>query len=154
MVRAGAVLYGDSDPAAGQFQRCLAFKARVASVNSYAAGSKVGYGLTHTLQRYSRLASVTAGYGDGYRRVLAREGGVLVRGRRAAVVDLVSMNSMVVDVTDIADVSPGDEVVLFGKQGSEEITITEMETANSAILADLYTVWARGNRILANHKGV
>jgi alanine racemase len=150
MVRAGAVLYGDSDPAAGQFQRCLTFKARIASVNSYAAGSKVGYGLTRTLTRDSRLASVTAGYGDGYRRALACQGSVLVHGRRAAIVDLVSMNSMVVDVTDIADVSPGDEVVLFGRQGSEEITPAELETANSAILADLYTVWAGGRRILVS----
>ncbi|MDP9907533.1 alanine racemase [Arthrobacter bambusae] len=93
---------------------------------------------------------MTAGYGDGYRRALARGGHVLVRGRRVAIVDLVSMNSMVVDVTDIADASPGDEVVLFGKQGAEEITVEEMETANSAILADLYTVWAGGSRVPVN----
>ncbi|PVZ57998.1 alanine racemase [Arthrobacter sp. H-02-3] len=150
MVRAGAVLYGDSDPRAGHFQRCLAFKARIASINSYAAGTKVGYGLTRTLNRDSKLATVTAGYGDGYRRALARQGGVLVRGRRAAIVDVVSMNSMVVDVTDVADVSPGDEVVLFGRQGSAEIAPAELEAANSAILADLYTVWAQGNRVLVN----
>ena len=148
MVRAGAVLYGDSDPTAGNFRRCLAFKARIASINSYAAGTKVGYGLTYTLDRDSRLASVTAGYGDGYRRALASQGAVLVRGRRAAIVDVVSMNSMVVDVTDLAEVSPGDEVVLFGRQGSAEIAPAELETANSAILADLYTVWAQGNRVL------
>ncbi|GAB2737840.1 alanine racemase C-terminal domain-containing protein [Arthrobacter bambusae] len=127
MVRAGAVLYGDSDATVGRFQRCLTFKARIASVNRYPARTKVGYGLTHTLDRDSKSASVTAGYGDGYRRALAREGHVLVRGRRVAIVDLVSMNSMVVDVTDIADASPGDEVVLFGKQGAEEITVEEME---------------------------
>lgn len=152
MVRAGAVLYGDSEPASGQFRRCLAFKARIASINSYATGTKVGYGLTHTLDRDSRLASVTAGYGDGYRRALASQGGVLVRGRRAAIVDVGSMNSMVIDVTDIANVSPGDEVVLFGRQGSAEIAPAELEAANSAILADLYTVWAQGNRVLVNNE--
>lgn len=150
MVRTGAVLYGDSAPTPGHFRRCLAFKARIASVNSYPAGTKVGYGLTHTLDRDSRLASVTAGYGDGYRRALASKGGVLVRGRRAAIVDVVSMNSMVVDVTDIGDVRPGDEVVLFGRQGGAEITPAELEATNSAILADLYTVWAQGNRVLVN----
>jgi len=152
MVRAGAVLYGDSEPTTGHFQRCLAFKARIASINSYAAGTKVGYGLTHTLDRDSRLASVTAGYGDGYRRALASQGSVLVRGRRAAIVDIVSMNSMVVDVTDVAGVSPGDEVVLFGRQGRAEIAPAELEAANSAILADLYTVWAQGNRVLVNNE--
>lgn len=96
-------------------------------IDSYPARTKVGYGLAHTLDRDSKLAAVTAGYGDGYRRALARGGHVLVRGRRVAIVDLVSMNSMVVDVTDIADAAPGDEVVLFGKQGAEEITVEEME---------------------------
>lgn len=150
MVRAGAVLYGDSDPRAGDFQRCLAFKARVASINSYAAGTKVGYGLTRTLHRDSRLAAVTAGYGDGYRRALASQGRVLIRGRRAAIIDIISMNSMVVDVTDVAEVAPGDEVVLFGRQRRAEIAPSDLEAANSAILADLYTVWAQGNRVLVN----
>lgn len=154
MVRTGAVLYGDSAPTPEHFQRCLAFKARIASVNSYAAGTKVGYGLTHTLDRDSRLASVTAGYGDGYRRALASQGGVLVRARRAAIVDVVSMNSMVVDVTDVEEVRPGDEVVLFGRQGGAEITPAELEATNSAILADLYTVWAQGNRVLVNDEGM
>jgi alanine racemase len=152
MVRAGAVLYGDSEPASGQFRRCLAFKARIASINSYAAGTKVGYGLAHTLDRDSRLAPVTAGYGDGYRRAFASQGGVLVHGRHAAIVDVGSMNSMVIDVTDIANVSPGDEVVLFGRQGRAEIAPAELEAANSAILADLYTVWAQGNRVLVNNE--
>jgi alanine racemase len=150
MVRAGAALYGDAGPTAPQFQRCLTFKARIASINCYAAGTKVGYGLTHTLRRESQLASVTAGYGDGYRRALAKQGSVLVRGQRAPIVDVVSMNSMVVDVTDLPDVAPGDEVVLFGRQGNAEIAPAELEAANSAILADLYTVWAQGNRIRVN----
>ena len=95
---------------------------------------------------------MTAGYGDGYRRALACQRSV--HGRRAAILDLVCMNSMVVDVNDIADVSPGDDVVLFGRQGSEEITPEELETANSATLADLYTVWAGGRRILVSPKDV
>lgn len=57
---------------------------------------------------------------------------------------------MVIDVTDIANVSPGDEVVLFGRQGCAEIAPAELEAANSAILAALYTVWAQGNRFLFN----
>lgn len=154
MVRTGAVIYGDSDPSVGAFRRCLTFKARVASINNYAAGSNVGYGQAHTLSRDSLLASVTVGYGDGYRRALAVGGDVLIHGHRAAIVDLVSMNSMMVDVTDLAGVSPGDEVVLFGRQGNEEITSAELEEANFAILADLYTVWAGGRRFLTTEKGV
>ena len=91
---------------------------------------------------------------NGYwaRRAWASQGGVLVRDRRAAIVDVASMNSMVIDVTDIANVSPGDEVVLFGRQGSAEIAPAELEAANSARLADLYTVWAQGNRFLFNNE--
>ncbi|WP_425864814.1 alanine racemase [Arthrobacter sp. TWP1-1] len=154
MVRTGAVIYGDSDPLVGAFRRCLTFKARVASVNSYAAGSNVGYGQSHVLTRDSLLASVTVGYGDGYRRALAVGGDVLIHGNRAAIVDLVSMNSMMVDVTDLAGVSPGDEVVLFGRQGNDEITPAELEKANFAILADLYTVWAGGHRFLTTAKSM
>ncbi|WP_426005720.1 alanine racemase [Paenarthrobacter sp. NyZ202] len=149
MVRTGALLYGDSDPRHPGYRRCLAFKARIGSVNTYPAGSKVGYGLLHTLRSHARLATVTAGYGDGYRRALAKAGTVLVRGQRVPVVDAVSMNSMVVDVSGVTDISPGDEVVLFGRQGGEEITVNELESANGSILADLYTVWAGGSRVLA-----
>lgn len=149
MVRAGAVLYGDSDPKHTGFERCLAFKARIGSINRYPAGTKVGYGHTHTLAVDSRLATVTVGYGDGYRRALGRGGTVLVRGQRAPVVDAISMNSMVINVSGINNVNPGDEVVLFGRQNDAEITAAELETANAGILADLYTVWARDARVLA-----
>ena len=58
------------------------------------------------------------------------------------------MNSMVVDVTSLPEVLPGDEVVLFGRQDRSEITPEELEAANAGILADLYTVWAKDARIL------
>lgn len=148
MVRTGALLYGDSDARHPNYQRCLAFKARIGSVNTYPAGSKVGYGHTHTLLVGSKLATVTAGYGDGYRRALGKAGNVLVRGARMPIVDAISMNSMVVDVSSLEEVRPGDEVVLFGRQGDAEITPLELESANRGILADLYTVWAKDSRIL------
>jgi alanine racemase len=149
MVRTGAALYGDSDPRHAMFRRCMTFKARIGSVNSYPAGSSVGYGLTHTLARDSRLATVTVGYGDGYRRSLGRRGHVLVRGQRVPVVDIISMNSMVVDVSAVKHVRPGDEVVLFGGQDGGTVSVGELEAANAAILADLYTVWANRSRVLA-----
>ncbi|WP_427016028.1 alanine racemase [Pseudarthrobacter sp. P1] len=145
MVRAGATLYGDSSPTHREFKRVMAFKARVASVNEYPAGNTVGYDRAHTLHRASRLASVTVGYADGYRRVLAGKAHVLVRGRRAPVLDKISMNVLVADVTDIDGVAPGDEVVLFGRQGDSEITPRELEDANGALFADLYTVWGNSN---------
>jgi alanine racemase len=57
----------------------------------------------------------------------------------------VSMNTVMVDVTDVPDVKAGDEVVLFGKQGASEVSQAEVEEINGALLADLYTVWGSAN---------
>ncbi|MCP9758672.1 alanine racemase [Aquitalea sp. S1-19] len=145
MVRPGGAIFGDTVPSHTEYQRVMAFKTRVAAVNPYPAGNTVGYDRTYTLKRDSLLANLPVGYSDGYRRVFTNKGHVLIRGVRAPVVGKVSMNTTMVDVTDIPGVKAGDEVVLFGKQGSGEVTQTEMEDANGALLADLYTVWGNSN---------
>ena len=70
---------------------------------------------------------------------------MLINGHRVPVVGKVSMNTLMVDVTDAPDVKSGDEVVLFGKQGDAEISQSEVEDINGALLADLYTVWGNSN---------
>jgi alanine racemase len=149
MVRAGGVLYGDTVPKYTEYKRVLQFKSRVATVNSYPAGSTVGYDRTFVLQRDSKLANIPAGYSDGYRRVFSNKSHVLIRGQRYPIAGRVSMNTFMVDVTDNPSVQLDDEVVLFGKQGAEEITQAELEEQAGTILADLYTVWGSSNpRIL------
>lgn len=145
MVRPGGALYGDTVPSYTEYRRVMNFKSRVASVNEYPAGNKVGYDSTFTLPRESRLANISVGYSDGYRRVFTNKAAVLINGYRAPVVGKVSMNTLMVDVTDIPDVHPGAEVVLFGKQGEAEIAQSELEDFNGALLADLYTVWGNSN---------
>ncbi|CUA81636.1 MULTISPECIES: alanine racemase [Gulbenkiania] len=145
MVRPGGALYGDTVPSYTEYKRVMAFKSRVASVNRYPAGNTVGYDRTFTLKRDSVLANIPMGYSDGYRRVFTNKGFVLINGQRAPVVGKVSMNTTMVDVTDIPGVKPGAEVVLFGKQGKAEITQAEVEDINGALLADLYTVWGNSN---------
>lgn len=145
MVRPGGLLYGDTVPSYSEYRRVMAFKTRVASVNAYPAGNTVGYDRTYTLKRDSLLANLPLGYSDGYRRVFTNKGYVLVNGLRAPVVGKVSMNTTMVDVTDIPGVKQGDEVVLFGKQRQAEITQGEVEDINGALLADLYTVWGNSN---------
>lgn len=145
MVRPGGALYGDTVPSYTEYRRVMNFKSRVASVNEYPAGNKVGYDSTFTLPRDSRLANISVGYSDGYRRVFTNKAAVLINGYRAPVVGKVSMNTLMVDVTDIPDVHPGAEVVLFGKQGEAEIAQSELEDFNGALLADLYTVWGNSN---------
>ena len=145
LVRPGGALYGDTVPSHTEYQRVMNFKSRVASVNEYPAGNKVGYDGTYTLTRDSRLANISVGYSDGYRRLFTNKAAVLINGHRAPVVGKVSMNTLMVDVTGIPDVHPGAEVVLFGKQGEAEIAQAELEEFNGALLADLYTVWGNSN---------
>ena len=85
------------------------------------AGEGVGYGHVWTASRRSRVATVPVGYADGFRRTPATWHHVLVRGRRAPVVGRISMDQTTVDVSDIPDVRAGDEVVLIGRQGSDEL---------------------------------
>ena len=73
-------------------------------------------------RRESRIATIAIGYADGYNRLLSNRGEVLIRGRRASVVGRVSMDLVTVDVTGIDGVVVGDEVVLLGRQGDDEIS--------------------------------
>ena len=145
MVRPGGALFGDTVTTRPEYKRVMQFKSHVASVNSYPAGNTVGYDRTYTLGRDSKLANITVGYSDGYRRVFSNKGVVLINGHRVPVVGKVSMNTLMVDVTDAPDVKSGDEVVLFGKQAGAEVTQAEVEEINGALLADLYTIWGSAN---------
>lgn len=144
MVRAGGLLYGDLADAPN-YKKTMRFVSKVASVQFYKKGTTVGYDGTHTLTRDSYLANLPFGYSDGYRRVFTNKGAVLINGHRVPVVGKVSMNTTMVDVTDFADIKAGDEVVIYGNQGKEEISQEEVESINGALLADLYTVWGNSN---------
>ncbi|MGW8128058.1 MAG: alanine racemase C-terminal domain-containing protein [Stenotrophomonas sp.] len=145
MVRPGGALYGYGGTPKPPFAHVAAFKTRVASVQAFPAGDTVSYDRTFTLQRDSLLANLPVGYSDGYRRAYSNKGSVLVRGRRAPVLGSVTMNTTMVDVTDIPGVQAGDEVVLFGRQGGEQITQAEIEAWTGVILADQYSVWGALN---------
>ena len=145
MVRPGGALYGYGGTPKPPFVHAASFRTRVASVQAYPAGSTVSYDRTYTLERDSLLANLPVGYSDGYRRAYSNKGSVLVRGRRAPVVGRVTMNTTMVDVTDIPGVEPEDEVVLFGRQGDDEITQAEIEAVTGVILADQYTIWGTSN---------
>ncbi|WP_246542427.1 alanine racemase [Collimonas antrihumi] len=149
MVRPGWLIYGDIPDRYVKYfpgyQRVLSFKTRVASIQAYPAGETVGYGATFTLQRNSILANLPLGYADGYRRSFNNKAFVVVLGQRAPVVGMVSMNTTMIDVTDIHGVKPGDEVVLFGRQGAQEVTEGELEGLTGDLLADTYTMWGNSN---------
>ena len=118
MVRPGLLLYG-AYPEPGLREKvtvrpAMTFKTQVLYVKSLPPGSPVSYGRTFHTKRTSRIATLPVGYADGYLRDLSNRGWVLIRGREAPVVGNVTMDLIMVDVTEIPDVSEGDEVILFG----------------------------------------
>ncbi len=145
MVRPGGALYGYGGTPKPPFAHVASFKSRVTAVQAYPAGDTVSYDRTCVLKRDSLLANIPVGYSDGYRRAYSNKGAMLIRGQRAPVMGNVTMNTTMVDVTDIPGVQAGDEVVLFGKQGDAEITLAEVEQITGVILADQYTVWGTSN---------
>lgn len=144
-VRPGSLLYGAMTAPDAEFQQVMAFKSRVASVNPYPAGNTVAYDRTYTLERDSRLANIPIGYSDGYRRAFSNQGEVLIRGHRCPVVGRVTMNTLLVDVTDFPDIEMNDEVVLYGKQGDEEITRADVQQDGGTVLVELTTLWGQAN---------
>ena len=130
LVRSGILLYGlDPSPAVPRppdFIPALSFKTTVALVKPVPAGAYVSYGCAFRAERPTRLAVIMIGYADGFRRQPHNYGAVLVRGKRAPIVGRVCMDQTMVDVTDVEGVQEGDEVVLIGKQGTEEISAEEV----------------------------
>lgn len=145
MVRVGGLIYGDTIDAKPAYKKIMQFKSKVADVQFYQKGTTVGYDGTYTLTKDSYLANLPFGYSDGYRRVFTNKGVVLINGHRVPVVGKTSMNTTMVDVTDYPDIKAGDEVVIYGKQGDNEISQAEIEEINDALLADLYTIWGNSN---------
>ncbi|HEX6797360.1 MAG TPA: alanine racemase [Ktedonobacterales bacterium] len=130
LVRPGIAIYGlnpsDEVPLPEGFAPALAFKTQVAQVKEIPAGEGISYGATYITTAPTRIAVLPVGYADGFRRAPANWGEVLVRGRRAPILGRVCMDQCMVDVTAIPGVQPGDEVVLIGRQGEDELTAEEV----------------------------
>ncbi|HCH51716.1 MAG TPA: alanine racemase [Proteus sp.] len=145
MVRVGGIFYGDTI-ASTDYKRVMTFKSTIASINNYPKGNTVGYDRTYTLKRDSVLANIPVGYADGYRRVFSNAGHALIGGQRVSVLGKTSMNTVIVDITDIKNIQPGDEVVFFGKQGNSEITAEEIEDISGALFTEMSILWGATNQ--------
>lgn len=140
MVRPGISLYGYYLPFTSraeiklpEISPVLSWKTRIVSLRSVAAGRRVGYGGTYAAARPSRIAVLPVGYADGLNRQLSSRGRVLVKGNYAPIVGRISMDITLVDVTDVAGVQIGDEVVLIGAQGDRSITASDHAALASTI---------------------
>ncbi|HRY29879.1 MAG TPA: alanine racemase [Elusimicrobiota bacterium] len=129
-VRPGLSLYGiypnESLRARVSLQPVMTWKTRIVFLKTVKGGTAVSYGATFRTSRPSRLATLPVGYADGYRRILSNRAFVLVKGRRCPVLGRVTMDQIVVDVTDVPAVDVGEEVVLLGRQGKDAVTAEEL----------------------------
>jgi alanine racemase len=116
-----------------QLKPVLTWKTIVGQLQPVERDGSVGYGRTWTARRPSQLAIIPVGYADGYSRALGNRARTLIRGRSAPIVGRVCMNILIADVTDIPEVSIGDEVVLIGRQGGDEIEVEELATLSDTI---------------------
>ena len=134
MVRSGIVTYGmypssDVNMDDLHIKPALQWISRITHLKTLPAGREISYGGTFVTTRETRVATVPVGYADGYRRSLSDKFYVLIRGKRAPILGRVCMDQMMVDVTDIPDVTPRDQVVLVGRSGDEEITMEQIAAA-------------------------
>ncbi len=129
-VRPGIILYGLPPSHEMQHQLdlipAMSLHTQVVHVKEVLPGSPISYGCTYRCAEKTWLATLPIGYADGYHRILSNKASVLIGGKRRAIVGRVCMDQIMVDIGPVCDVAVGDEVILFGKQGNEEITVTEL----------------------------
>ena len=154
MARSGIALYGyapDGNPGHAviggtALQPAMRFVSRVLQVKDVAAGCGVSYGHTFVTARSSRLAVLPVGYEDGYQRALSNKASALISGRRAPIVGRICMNLCMADVTDIAGVAAGDDVVLLGCQGDECVSADELAALAGTISYELLCMIGNNNQ--------
>ncbi len=131
LVRTGLLVYGAS-PLKEDVQKpfplkpALSLKSRIRFLKTVPAGRGISYGGTYQASRPTTVATIPLGYAHGYPRALSNRAQALVRGARVQVIGKITMEDLMLDVTDVPGVSIGDEVVLIGRQGSEQITAEEL----------------------------
>jgi alanine racemase len=141
-VRPGLMLYGSSP--LGEFQPrlrpALTLKTRLTLVRDLPAGRGISYGRTFITPQPMRIGTLAAGYADGYPRHLSNTGAaVIVRGRRCALLGRVTMDQMMIDLSALPEVGAGEEVILLGQQGSEEILAAELAERAGTIPWEIFT---------------
>ncbi len=148
MVRPGIMLYGYGCCEKHKLRPVMTLKSTIVLLKKVPKGSTISYGRTFITKRKSTIATIPIGYADGYNRNLSNNGEVLIKGKRAPVAGRVCMDTIMVDVTDIPDVSYTSEVVLIGRQGREQVTADDIAEKISTIPYEVLTsIGARVKRV-------
>lgn len=129
LVRPGIMIYGLApSPQVSEsvpLRPVMTLKTRVIQVKQVHAGRGISYGLTWTAPELSRIATLAVGYADGLPRLASNRAEVIIRGRRVRQVGRICMDMMMVNVTDLPGVEPGDEAVIWGRQGDSHVHVDE-----------------------------
>jgi alanine racemase len=143
MVRPGLSIYGVSPSeyvkGAEKLRPALSLKTKIAFLKTIPKGRTLSYARTYKTEKEMKVATLPVGYGDGYPLSLSNKGYVLIRGKKARILGAVTMDQIMVDVTDMKDVKTEDIAVLIGKQGNEEITATEIASMAGTIPYEIFT---------------
>ncbi|HZC34316.1 MAG TPA: alanine racemase [Chthoniobacterales bacterium] len=142
IVRAGLTLYGISPVPEFQsrFRPAMTWKTRVILVREVGADRSISYGRRFITERPTRIATLAAGYGDGYQRHLSGRGAeVLIRGKRCPVLGRVTMDQIMVDISRLDRVNVGEEAILAGSQGNETILASELAKKAGTITWEIFT---------------
>ena len=136
MVRTGHSAFGLEKG----FEPILSLKTRVVYVKDVPAGSSISYNRSFIAPRAMKVATLPLGYGDGYLRALSNKGEILIRGQRCRVLGNVTMDMLMVDITQAGPVAVGDEAVVVGRQSDDEITWAELAQKAGTIDYELCTL--------------
>jgi len=142
MVRAGLMIYGSAPIPEFQpkLRAVMTWKTRITLLRDMPAGHGISYGRTFITPGPMRIATLAVGYADGYQRHLTHRGAeVLIHRRRCPVLGRVTMDQILVDVTALPQAETGDEAVLMGKQGGEEIFAAELAQQAGTIAWEIFT---------------
>ncbi len=157
-VRAGVALYGVLSSAGDEtvlrpdLRPVLSLKSRVVLLRKIKQGETVGYERTYQAQSDRVIAVLSVGYADGLPRSLSCEnGGAIIRGRCVPVIGRVCMDQLIVDVTDIPDIMPGDIATLIGRDGSNELSAASVADHAGSISNELLSCLGKRLRIVAKN---
>jgi alanine racemase len=142
IVRAGLAVYGISPVPEFQkyFRPALTWKTRIVLVRDVAPGRSISYGRTFITDRPTRIATLAVGYGDGYQRHLSGQSmDVLIRGKRCPLLGRVTMDQVMVDVSQLGRINLGEEAILLGSQDDQTILASELATKAGTIAWEIFT---------------
>jgi alanine racemase len=147
IARVGIALYGSSPQwsFAKQLLPAMSFQSEIIYVKTVPSGETISYGRTYKTKKATRVATIPVGYADGYNRMFSNKSSVLIQGKRAPVIGRVCMNLIMVDISNIDNISHGEPVVLLGKQDDDCITADELASYANTISYEIMCSFGAAN---------